>query len=91
MDELRELLLSGNVSDYVNALIDLYMNIKIKWTMKAIKIFGTLCAVFALLCLTGYDCPECDFAAQTIALCVSATIALACGMIVAKNEWGKPF
>lgn len=30
MNELRELLLSGNVSDYVIALIDLYLNIKMK-------------------------------------------------------------
>lgn len=30
MEELRELLLSGNVGDYVNALIDLYMNLKMK-------------------------------------------------------------
>ena len=30
MNELRELLLSGNVSDYVNALIDLYLNLKMK-------------------------------------------------------------
>ena len=30
MNELRELLLSGNVGDYVNALIDLYLNLKMK-------------------------------------------------------------
>lgn len=54
--------------------------------MKAIKIIGGCAAGFALLCLTGFDCPECNFKAQITALLVSTAIAVVCGLIVAKKE-----
>lgn len=54
--------------------------------MKAVKIFGTLCVIFALLCLTGYDCPDVNFKSQTIALGISVLLATICGLIVAKND-----
>ena len=55
--------------------------------MKAIKIVGITSAVCALLCMSGYDCPECNFAAQSIALGVCVVVAVVCGMIWQKlNE-----
>lgn len=55
--------------------------------MKAIKCIGITSAVCALLCMSGYDCPECNFAAQTIALSVCVIVAVVCGMIWQKlNE-----
>ena len=54
--------------------------------MKAIKILGACAAGFALLCMTGFDCPECNFTAQFIALGVSLRVAVVCGLIVAKKE-----
>lgn len=54
--------------------------------MKTIKILCVSSAIMALLCATGFDCPECDFTAQTIALCVSVCVSLVCGLIWAKNE-----
>ena len=54
--------------------------------MKAIKILGACAAGFALLCLTGFDCPECNYEAQFIALGVSLCVAVTCGIIIAKKE-----
>ena len=54
--------------------------------MKAIKIIGACAAGFALLCMTGFDCPECNYVAQFIALGVSLCVAVVCGLIVAKKE-----
>lgn len=49
------------------------------------KIICGLSAIFALMCLTGYDCPQVDFKAQTIALVVSCTICAISALISAKN------
>ena len=57
--------------------------------MKAIKIIGILGAIGALLCMSGYDCPECNFREQTIALCVCICVALVCGIIYTKHQEGK--
>ena len=54
--------------------------------MKAVKCIGITSAVCALLCMSGFDCPECNFAAQFIALGVSLCVAVVCGLIVAKKE-----
>lgn len=54
--------------------------------MKAVKCIGITSAVCALLCMSGYDCPECNFAAQTIALGVSVLVAVVCGMIYQKAK-----
>jgi hypothetical protein len=54
--------------------------------MKAVKFIGYMGAFGALLCMSGYDCPECNFAAQTIALGVSLCVAVTCGIIIAKKE-----
>lgn len=54
--------------------------------MKAIKIIGAISATFALLCMTGFDCPDCNMTEQLIALIVSLAIATTCGVIVAKRE-----
>ena len=54
--------------------------------MKAVKFIGYMGAFGALLCMSGYDCPECNFAAQTIALGVSVLVAVVCGMIYQKAK-----
>ena len=54
--------------------------------MRTIKCIGIIGAIGALLCMTGYDCPECNFVAQTIALGVCSLVAIVCGMIVYKRE-----
>lgn len=53
--------------------------------MKAVKVIGFLCAFGALLCATGFDCPECNFVAQTIATVSCAVAALVCGYIAGKE------
>lgn len=57
--------------------------------MKAVKIIGYVSASFALLCMTGFDCPECNYVAQGIALGASALIAIVCGLIVANHQQRK--
>ena len=54
--------------------------------MRFIKFVGIVCAIGAVLCMTGYDCPECDFTKQTIALIGCAVIATICGLIVLNHE-----
>lgn len=54
--------------------------------MKLIKTIGILCATGAFLCMTGYDCPECDFTKQTIVLLSLGSIATICGLIVLNHE-----
>jgi len=54
--------------------------------MKTIEILGIFSAFFAVLCMTGFDCPECNYVAQTIALCVCVVVALVCGLIIYKRE-----
>ena len=53
--------------------------------MKALKIIGAISATFALLCMTGFDCPECNMKAQAAALIVSLLIAMTCGIIVVRH------
>lgn len=53
--------------------------------MKAIKIIGYMSAFGVLLCATGYDCPECNFTAQTIALVSCLTLSILCGLIAGKE------
>ena len=54
------------------------------------KRFMKVCAVVsgmaALFCMTGYDCPECNFVKQTIALAVCAIVCLVCSYVVLKKE-----
>lgn len=54
--------------------------------MKTIKIIGAISATFALLCMTGFDCPECNMTEQLAALGISLAIAVTCGVIIAKRE-----
>lgn len=54
--------------------------------MKIVKVIGYCAAAIAVLTLTGYDCPDCDYEAQTIVLAISAGIAFTCGLIVTKSE-----
>ena len=54
--------------------------------MKAVKFIGYMGAAGALLCMTGFDCPECNYEAQFIALGVSLCVAVVCGLIVVKKE-----
>jgi hypothetical protein len=54
--------------------------------MKAVKCVGIASAACALLCMTGFDCPECNYAAQTIALGVCIVVAVVCGMIYQKAK-----
>ncbi len=53
--------------------------------MKAVRFIGYIGAFGALLCMTGFDCPECNFAAQTIALVVCLIVAVVCGLIAGKE------
>ena len=54
--------------------------------MKAVKFIGYMGAFGALLCMTGFDCPECNYAAQTIAFGVCVVVAVVCGMIWQKMK-----
>jgi len=54
--------------------------------MKTIKCIGITSAVCALLCMSGYDCPECNFTAQSITLGVCVVVAVVCGMIYQKMK-----
>ena len=54
--------------------------------MKIVKVIGYCAAAIAVLTLTGYDCPECNYKAQTIVLAVFTGIAFICGVIIAKKE-----
>jgi hypothetical protein len=54
--------------------------------MKIIKIVGYCAASLALLSLTGFDCPDCDYVVQTSVLLASAFVALVCGIIVTRKE-----
>lgn len=49
------------------------------------KYLGVSAAIFALLCMTGFDCPECNYAAQFTALGISVLVAVICVLINA-NE-----
>lgn len=53
--------------------------------MNIIKVIGIASALGALLCATGYDCPECNFTAQTIATVSCAVVAVVCGMVYEKK------
>lgn len=55
-------------------------------TLKAICMVG---AIGALLLMTGFDCPECNYTAQFTALCVCLAVALVSGIIIAKLEERK--
>lgn len=54
--------------------------------MKAVKLLGVSGGFGALLCMTGFDCPECNFEAQTIALVSCIVVALVCGIIEYRKE-----
>lgn len=53
--------------------------------MKIIKIIGCVACTFTLMCMTGFDCPETNFKAQIAATLISLSVAVICGLIVAKN------
>lgn len=55
-------------------------------SMNTIKFIGVLSTMVALLCMTGFDCPECNYAAQFTALGISTGIALLCGCIIVKKQ-----
>ena len=55
-------------------------------TLKAICMVG---AIGALLLMTGFDCPECNYTAQFTALGVCLAVALVSGIIIAKLEERK--
>ena len=54
--------------------------------MKAVKFIGYMGAFGALLCMTGFDYPECNYTAQAIALCVCLLVAVVCGLIAGKED-----
>ena len=54
--------------------------------MKAVKVLGYMGAFGALLCMTGFDCLECNYTALTIALGVCVLVAVVCGMIYQKAK-----
>lgn len=51
------------------------------------KYIAVFAGLFALLCLTGYDCPECNYTSQTIALVVSVCVTLVCTYIGWENHF----
>lgn len=54
--------------------------------MKTIKFFSFIGTIGALLLLSGYDCPECDYRKQTTALVLCIAVSVICGLIAAKND-----
>lgn len=43
-----------------------------------LKVCAFISGMCALLCMTGYDCPECNYIEQTIALAACAIVCLVC-------------
>lgn len=54
--------------------------------MNIIKGIGIASAFGALLCATGFDCPECNYTAQAIATASCFVIALVCGIVSSRKE-----
>ena len=54
--------------------------------MNTIRFIGVLSTMVALLCMTGFDCPDCNYAAQFTALGISILVAVVCGCIIVKKQ-----
>ena len=50
--------------------------------MQLCKVISALGTIGALLLLSGYDCPECNYKQQTIALIICAGVAIVFGMMM---------
>lgn len=53
---------------------------------KIIRIIEGIGVAGVLLCLSGYDCPDCNYVAQTIALGVCICVCVVCGLIANRKD-----